>query len=193
VVTNQPRQRLKAIKYPNWVQFFPYCPLRFDRELCDLEARNPRKRAWNVVGAGTVYLRTITTFWGIGRTIYEEHRWRHRRHVRDHWDKSCVARDLYMYILRVRARDLDQRIMPIRPIVVPSIERALDYRIRKPRSFHREVVRDLQQLPMVTAKPKAERLKAEHRLVLRYWATAGTLALGQHPALSRDNLNASTN
>jgi hypothetical protein len=97
-----------------------------------------------------------------------------------------------MSIIRVRPKDLDLRVMPVWQIVVPLIERSLDYRIVNPQSFHQEVARDLKGLLIAVSKPRDERSQPERRLVLRYWATASTLAHGQKPALSRDNLSAGT-
>jgi hypothetical protein len=193
VVAITPRERPKANNKNRWLQFFPYCPLRLVNELRGLEAHYPLKRNWNVVGAMSVYGRTITTFWLAGRTIVEDHRFRHRAHVGKACDITCVARELHAFVGLAMPKDLNPRLLPFCPIVIPLIERALGYRILKSRSFHREVVRDQQKLREVAAKPKAERSMAEKRLFLRYWVTASALEGRQKISPSRDNLRLSPN
>src|SRR5215471_11837545 len=96
---------------------------------------------------------------------------------------ACVARELYAFVRLTMPRDLNPRVLPFYPIVVPLIERILDYRILNPRSFHRNVMRDRQHLCKVVTKPKAERSIAEQHLFLRYWVTATMLEHRQKHSL----------
>lgn len=82
--------------------------------------------------------------------------------------------------------DVSPRAMPIRPILIPLIEKFLKLAIKCREGFHWTVWRDRKRLRAVLETPALKRTKADRRLVLRYAGVAAVLKSGsavsaQHP------------
>jgi len=174
---NQVQQKSGGRGRENWAQFELRDADTEAAALGEIEASFGLKRGWNVDGAANVYLRGKATLAVVGQDVIQEHRFRHRRWVRDGCRKACAARDLYAYCLLCLPTDLHTRVMPISRLLGPLIARAFEYDFAVTASFHREVTRDLGRLRKVLDKPKRERLPAERSLVVRYAGTAVLFSL----------------
>lgn len=144
-------------------------------ELRALEKKAGLRRRWVEDGAANVYFRGRYVLAFVGSDVLAKHRLRHRRHHRDECGKLCEARDLYACLLLCMARDLSWRVMPLRRLMIPLVERFLGGHIKLSESFHLNVWRDLRRLRDTVRRAKGSRSAGERSLIARYVSTATCL------------------
>jgi hypothetical protein len=144
-------------------------------ELREVEEKAKLRRRWAEDGAANVYFRSKATLAAVGSDVLAIHRFRHHRHDRGACGKLCEARDLYAFCLLCLPLDLSQRAMPIRPLVIPLIEKFLKLPIKLSGGFHWTVWRDRKRLRAVLETPALKRTKADRRLALRYAGVAAVM------------------
>jgi len=124
-----------------------------------------QRRAW---GRFAVLVEGLAEFVSLfGKTALRLHRRRHRsRSGSDRCSKVCAARNLYVYALFQLPPDLEPRALPLRPIIIPRIERILDCKL--PPDFQRDIGRDLKALRAALSVAPKLRSHAHKRIVRCY-------------------------